>query len=79
MAYIHDSIGVHPNNITTAKNAVKDALYSVASIEYFESIKNQLLEGIDPSLIPPELQSVPNESTWNNWADDILNADLAFM
>lgn len=79
MATIHDSVGVHPNELTKTKEAVSQALLCSAQSQYFESIKDQLLDGIPVEDIPEELLEVPNESTWHSWEQDILNASNAYM
>ena len=79
MAVIHDSVGSHPNDLTKAKESVSQALLLAAQSQYFESIKDQLLKDIPVEDIPEELLEVPNESTWDNWEQDILNATNAYM
>ncbi|WP_407568504.1 DNA-directed RNA polymerase [Pantoea sp. GABEPS69] len=79
MAYIHDSVGVHPNNIECTKTAVTNSLLAVAKSEYFENLKDQLLDGIPPEAVPDELKHVPTEDTWDTWEEDLKTAYNAYM
>lgn len=77
MAFIHDSIGVHPNNIIKAKQSVVNSLTLLSTVEYFDSLRKQLLEGIED--VPEEFLSVPTEDTWEDWEVDLANAYNAYM
>lgn len=79
MAFIHDSVGTHPNHISSTKESVSNALLCTAQSQYYESLRVQLLDGIPEEDIPEELLQVPDESTWTNWEEDILNATNAYM
>lgn len=79
MAFIHDSVGTHPNYIASTKESVSNALLCTAQSQYFESLRIQLLQDIPTEDIPEELLQVPNESTWTNWEEDIQNAINAYM
>lgn len=78
MAFIHDSIGIHPNNIKTSKNAIQDVLKLFSDIDIFTEIKNDVLEGIPEDQIPEELKTVPHEGTWKDYNTNIENAEYAF-
>lgn len=78
MAYIHDSIGVHPNNMAKAKGSVSDALEVLLNSDAYQKIASQLLEGIDPSLIPEDLLNAPSENTWENADEDVKVAYYAY-
>lgn len=79
MAYIHDSVACHPNDIGKLKSAVTDSLTVASYVNYFDSIRDQLLDGIDPKLIPDELLVTPTENTWDSWEEDIPVAIWAYM
>lgn len=79
MSYIHDSVGMHPNNIRKGKEAVKTVLSNVVGGNIYQNIRDQLLEGIEEDKIPEELKQVPYVGDWDNWHEDIMNAEYAFM
>lgn len=79
MAFIHDSVGSHPNDINTLKKKVTESLEVAAYVQYYDSLKVQLLSGIDESLVPEELLNPPFEGTWQDWEEDIPVAIWAYM
>lgn len=79
VAFIHDSVGTHPNNVAVLKEAVVKSLYDVSTVQYFESLRDQLLADIPEHLIPDELKEVPYEGTWIDWEEDLAQAYNAFM
>lgn len=78
MAYIHDSVGVHPNNLAKAKTSVADALTALMEGDCYQKIASQILEGIPEEDIPEFLKVAPFENTWENVAEDIKQAYYAF-
>lgn len=62
MSFIHDSCGLHPNNIEKAKESVYTALNTVMNGNVLQSIVDQLLEGIED--VPDALKTAPYQGTW---------------
>lgn len=68
MSYIHDSIGVHPNNMNKAKESVSESLKLLLNGDVFQNIVDQLLEGIED--VPEHLLKAPSEDTWTDIDSD---------
>lgn len=68
MAYVHDSVAVHPNNLLKAKQSVAASLVQVLEGDVFQNIVDQLLEGIEN--VPVNLRTAPREDTWTDYNTD---------
>lgn len=75
MTYVHDSIGVHPNNMEQAKQAVYNSLNATMNHNVFQNIVDQLLADIPDEDIPDELRKAPYEGTW---VVEEINQDNAY-
>ena len=64
MAYVHDSVATHPNNLLKAKQSVAASLVQVLEGDVFQNIVDQLLEGIES--VPVNLRTAPREDTWTD-------------